>query len=204
MMYPEDAGWNTQAELLQLRQSVQERDQLVQKLAAELVNVNEHSRRLRAEFDSHQDKPALDRDHHQALVMKNHFLEAQNGQLEIQLKAVREEAALREVELRALTTKMQTLSEANRQLEHHLESVPQLYNRKFQERLAPVTEQLRSIQGENCRLQQEVEGLSHKLLTVQDVINQPLLLADPDRPLRFDKALQAPADDLQPILRDFN
>lgn len=204
MMYPEDTGWNMQAELLQFRQTVQERDQLVQKLAAELVNVNEHNRRLRAEFDSRQDKPAIDLDHHQAIIMQKQFLEAQNGQLEIQLKAVREEAALREVELRALTTKMQTLSEANRQLEHHLESVPQLYHRKFQERLAPVTEQVRSIQGENRRLQQEVEGLAHKLLAVQEVIDQPLLLVNPDRPLRFDKALQAPIDDLQPILRDFN
>jgi chromosome segregation ATPase len=191
-------------ELSELRSAVQERDALIRQLVGELVRVNQFNRQLLAnqhevdertppddgvhlqqiqELTDHAGRLAQEladsRQNQAELAARTQELEGHVHQLESQLASTRKELSAREAGLRGLIGKVSELSEDNRQLEKHLQEIPELYRRKFTERLGPVTEKIHSIQQENYRLQLEVQGMAQKLLAVQEVVARPLLPAAP-------------------------
>lgn len=204
------------AEAVELRRMLEERDALVRQMVTELVRVNQQNRQLQMSLDQVQ-RPAAssqDQDQIMALRSQNQYLEDNVRRLEGQLKAARDEVNEREGGLRALLGKIQDLSENNRQLEQHLHDVPELYRRKFTERLNPVTACIENIQTENRRLQGEVQGMAQKLLAVQEAIAQPLrMLMSPAEnrveaafaalapPSLVDDVLAAIAAEPPPVLR---
>jgi chromosome segregation ATPase len=128
------------------------------------------------------------------LQSEKQYLEAHVHQLEAQIKGSREEIDAREAGLRALLGKIQTLSGNNRQLEQHLQEVPELYRRKFTERMNPVAEKIQGIQSENYRLQLEMQGMAQKLLAVQEVLGKPMLPAPTPEPEESQQTARLLAD----------
>ncbi len=209
-----EAVYSPQAELIGLRNALQERDALIRQLVGELVKVNQQNRTLHAqvslsapeeaahdqigalqaqnaylEGNIHEFEQQLEaariafEERRAALQSENQYLKANIHQLETQVKGSREEIDAREAGLRALLGKIQTLSDNNRQLEQHLNEVPELYRRKFTERMNPVAEKIQGIQSENYRLQLEMQGMAQKLLAVQEVLGKPMLPApEPEEP----------------------
>ena len=193
-----------QAEAVELRRMLEDRDALIRQTVTELVRVNQQNRQLQMSLDQAQ-RPATtsqDEDQLMALRSQNQYLEDNVRRLEGQVKAARDEVNERESGLRALLGKIQDLSENNRQLEKHLNDVPELYRRKFTERLNPVTACIENIQTENRRLQGEVQGMAQKLLAVQEAIAQPLrmLMSPAETPVEATFAALAPASLVDDVL----
>ncbi|WP_218081844.1 hypothetical protein [Anthocerotibacter panamensis] len=144
----------TAEELVQL---LKERDRLIQQLAQELVHTNQHNRSLQAQLDQRpqaQVPPASE---------SIPATEEQTIWLERQLARAREELSAKEKENRVLLENLQQAQQDNQKLQQYLRELPDLYRRKFAERLVPFKERMSQIQSENDRLQQFIQGLERQL-----------------------------------------
>ncbi len=62
----------------------------------------------------------------------------------------------------------------NQILEHTIQELPEIYRRKFQERVHPIRERIRAIQQENLQLRSDVQDLSLQLQQHYfEVLDQP-------------------------------
>lgn len=62
----------------------------------------------------------------------------------------------------------------NQILEHTIQELPEIYRRKFQERVQPIRERIRNIQQENLQLRSDVQDLSLQLQQHYfEVLDQP-------------------------------
>ncbi|QMS87686.1 hypothetical protein HUN01_08865 [Nostoc edaphicum CCNP1411] len=138
-------------EVSQLRQELQLRDQLVQQLSQELF-------RLVKGNTSFMPQPELERDFTQL-----HALQEQLQAVEQQVAFYQEQITTRDSEIYQLRQSVQELTDRTRMLEQVVQELPQIYRRKFEERMTPVREKVAMLQRENRQLQAELQSVSYRL-----------------------------------------
>jgi len=139
-------------EVSQLRQELQLRDQLVQQLSQELFRLVKGN----TNFMPQRSEPERDLSQLQAL-------REQLQAVEQQVTFYQEQIATRDVEIYQLRQSVQELTDRSRMLEQVVQELPQIYRRKFEERMAPVREKVASLQRENRKLQAELQSVSYRL-----------------------------------------
>jgi chromosome segregation ATPase len=139
-------------EASQLRQELLLRDQLVQQLSQELFrlvkgNTNFMPQRSETEPD----------------LTQLQALREQLQAVEQQVTFYQEQITTRDAEIYQLRQTVQELSDRSRMLEQVVQELPQIYRRKFEERMAPVREKVAMLQRENRQLQAELQSVSYRL-----------------------------------------
>ncbi len=141
-----------QAEVSRLRDELQMRDQLVQQLSQELFRLVK------------SDAPATD--HRQASEQQQAELQALREQLqavEQQLGFYQEQLSSRDAEIHQFQQSVQALTDRCQMLEKVVQELPQVYRRKFAERIAPIKERVAKLQQENRQLHAELQSVSYRL-----------------------------------------
>jgi chromosome segregation ATPase len=139
-------------EVSQMRQELQLRDQLVQQLSQELFRLVKGN----ANFMPQRSEPERDLSQLQAL-------REQLQAVEQQVNFYQEQIATRDAEIYQLRQSVQELTDRSRMLEQVVQELPQIYRRKFEERMAPVREKVAILQRENRKLQAELQSVSYRL-----------------------------------------
>ena len=140
------------AEVAKLRQELQLRDQLVQQLSQELFRLVKGNTNFIPESDSserHLNQLTDLREQLQAVEEQVNFYQAQ--------------ITTRDGEIYQLRQSVQELTDRSRMLEQVVQELPQIYRRKFEERMAPVREKVSMLQKENRQLQAELQSVSYRL-----------------------------------------
>jgi chromosome segregation ATPase len=139
-------------EVSQLRQELQLRDQLVQQLSQELFRLVKGN----TNFMPQRAEPDIDMSQLQAL-------REQLQAVEQQVTFYQEQITTRDTEIYQLRQSVQELTDRSRMLEQVVQELPQIYRRKFEERMAPVREKVAILQRENRQLQAELQSVSYRL-----------------------------------------
>ena len=139
-------------ETSQLRNELLLRDQLVQQLSQELFrlvkgNTNFMPQRSETEPD----------------LSQLQALREQLQAVEQQVTFYQEQITTRDAEIYQLRQTVQELSDRSRMLEQVVQELPQIYRRKFEERMSPVREKVATLQRENRQLQAELQSVSYRL-----------------------------------------
>lgn len=139
-------------ETSQLRNELLIRDQLVQQLSQELFrlvkgNTNFMPQRSETEPD----------------LSQLQALREQLQAVEEQVTFYQEQITTRDAEIYQLRQTVQELSDRSRMLEQVVQELPQIYRRKFEERMSPVREKVATLQRENRQLQAELQSVSYRL-----------------------------------------
>jgi chromosome segregation ATPase len=139
-------------EASQLRQELLLRDQLVQQLSQELFrlvkgNTNFMPQRSETEPD----------------LSQLQALREQLQAVEQQVTFYQEQITTRDAEIYQLRQTVQELSDRSRMLEQVVQELPQIYRRKFEERMSPVRDKVATLQRENRQLQAELQSVSYRL-----------------------------------------
>ncbi|AHJ27619.1 hypothetical protein PN465_15085 [Nodularia spumigena CS-584] len=140
-------------EVSQLRQELQLRDQLVQQLSQELFRLVKGNTNF---MPQQRSQPEFDPSHLQAL-------QEQLQAVEQQVTFYQEQITTRDTEIYQLRQSVQELTDRSRMLEQVVQELPQIYRRKFEERMAPVREKVATLQRENRKLQAELQSVSYRL-----------------------------------------
>jgi chromosome segregation ATPase len=74
-----------------------------------------------------------------------------------------EQITTRDSEIYQLRQSVQELTDRTRMLEQVVQELPQIYRRKFEERMTPVREKVAMLQRENRQLQAELQSVSYRL-----------------------------------------
>ncbi len=139
-------------EASQLRQELLLRDQLVQQLSQELFRlVKGNTNFMPQRSDSEPDLSQLQ------------ALREQLQAVEEQVTFYQEQITTRDAEIYQLRQTVQELSDRSRMLEQVVQELPQIYRRKFEERMSPVREKVATLQRENRQLQAELQSVSYRL-----------------------------------------
>ncbi|MEH2070341.1 MAG: Npun_F5560 family protein [Nostoc sp.] len=139
-------------EVSQLRQELQLRDQLVQQLSQELFRL------VKGNTNFMPQQPDLERD-----ITQLQALQEQLQAVEQQVGFYQEQISTRDSEIYQLRQSVQELSDRSRMLEQVVQELPQIYRRKFEERITPVREKVAMLQRENRQLQAELQSVSYRL-----------------------------------------
>ncbi len=139
-------------EVSKLRQELQLRDQLVQQLSQELF-------RLVKGNTNFMPQPEISERHLTQLQALREQLQA----VEQQVTFYQEQITTRDAEIYQLRQSVQELTDRSRMLEQVVQELPQIYRRKFEERMAPVREKVAILQRENRQLQAELQSVSYRL-----------------------------------------
>ncbi len=139
-------------EASKLRQELQLRDQLVQQLSQELF-------RLVKGNTNFLPQPEVSERH----LTQLHALQEQLQAVEQQVTFYQEQITARDTEIYQLRQSVQELTDRSRMLEQVVQELPQIYRRKFEERMAPVREKVALLQRENRQLQSELQSVSYRL-----------------------------------------
>lgn len=139
-------------EVSKLRQELQLRDQLVQQLSQELF-------RLVKGNTNFIPQPEVS-EHDQAELLS---LREQLQAVEQQVTFYQEQITTRDTEIYQLRQSVQELTDRSRMLEQVVQELPQIYRRKFEERMAPIREKVATLQKENRQLQAELQSVSYRL-----------------------------------------
>jgi len=139
-------------EASQLHSELLLRDQLVQQLSQELFrlvkgNTNFMPQRSETEPD----------------LSQLQALREQLQAVEQQVTFYQEQITTRDAEIYQLRQTVQELSDRSRMLEQVVQELPQIYRRKFEERMSPVREKVATLQRENRQLQAELQSVSYRL-----------------------------------------
>ncbi|MEH1874710.1 Npun_F5560 family protein [Nostoc sp.] len=140
-------------EVSQLRQELQLRDSLVQQLSQELFRLVKGNTSFMP-----QQQPDLERD-----LTQLQALQEQLQAVEQQVAFYQEQIATRDSEIYQLRQSVQELTDRTRMLEQVVQELPQIYRRKFEERMTPVREKVAMLQRENRQLQAELQSVSYRL-----------------------------------------
>lgn len=141
-----------QTEVSRLRDELEMRDQLVQQLSQELF-------RLVKGNTGFMPSPEVSERH----MGEMRSLREQLQGVEQQVMFYQEQIAARDGEIYQLRQSVQELTDRSRMLEQVVQELPQIYKKKFTERLAPVKEKMALIQRENRQLQAELQSVSYRL-----------------------------------------
>jgi chromosome segregation ATPase len=139
-------------EVSQLRQELQLRDQLVQQLSQELFRLVKGN----TTFMPQKAEPETD-------LQQLQVLQEQLQAVEQQVTFYQEQITTRDSEIYQLRQSVQELTDRSRMLEQVVQELPQIYRRKFEERMAPVREKVAMLQRENRQLQAELQSVSYRL-----------------------------------------
>ncbi|KOP23328.1 hypothetical protein AMR41_26405 [Hapalosiphon sp. MRB220] len=139
-------------EVSKLRQELQLRDQLVQQLSQELF-------RLVKGNTNFMPQPEVSERYQSQLQTLREQLQA----VEQQVAFYQEQISNRDTEIYQLRQSVQELSDRSRMLEQVVQELPQIYRRKFEERMTPVREKVAMLQRENRQLQAELQSVSYRL-----------------------------------------
>lgn len=139
-------------EVSQLRQELQLRDQLVQQLSQELFRLVKGN----TNFIPQKTEPECD-------LSQLEALREQLQAVEEQVTFYQEQIASRDSEIHQLRQSVQELTDRSRMLEQVVQELPQIYRRKFEERMALVREKVAMLQRENRQLQAELQSVSYRL-----------------------------------------
>lgn len=145
---------DSQAQIWDLRHELKLRDQLVQQLSTELLQL------ITAE-----QQPPLPSTQTQVLASDSEvaLLHSQIQALENQLIASRLQATHRQQEIAYLQQIVEELRDRNQTLERTTQELPVTYRQKFCQRLASVKEKVAALQLENRQLQTELQTVSYQL-----------------------------------------
>ncbi|MBD2103793.1 Npun_F5560 family protein [Leptolyngbya sp. FACHB-261] len=143
---------NLQAEVAGLKQELQARDLLVQQLSQELF-------RLVKGNTGFLPSPEVSEKH----LAEMKVLREQLARVEEQLEFYQNQIANRDEEIQALRRSVQELTDRSRTLEQVVQDLPEVYRRKFAERMVPVREKVAAIQKENRQLYAELQSVSYRL-----------------------------------------
>ncbi|MBD2606600.1 hypothetical protein H6G81_19205 [Scytonema hofmannii FACHB-248] len=139
-------------EASQLRNELLLRDQLVQQLSQELFRlVKGNSNFMPQRSETEPDLTQLQ------------ALREQLQAVEEQVTFYQEQITTRDAEIYQLRQTVQELSDRSRMLEQVVQELPQIYRRKFEERMSPVREKVATLQRENRQLQAELQSVSYRL-----------------------------------------
>ncbi|NJL64156.1 MAG: hypothetical protein HC903_22875 [Methylacidiphilales bacterium] len=139
-------------EVSKLRQELQLRDQLVQQLSQELF-------RLVKGNTNFMPVPEVSERHQTQVQALREQLQA----VEQQVTFYQDQITSRDTEIYQLRQTVQELSDRSRMLEQVVQELPQIYRRKFEERMTPVREKVATLQRENRQLQAELQSVSYRL-----------------------------------------
>lgn len=139
-------------EVSQLRQELQLRDQLVQQLSQELFRLVKGN----SSFIPQRSQPESD-------LSQLQILREQLQAVEQQVTFYQEQITSRDTEIYQMRQSVQELSDRSRMLEQVVQELPQIYRRKFEERMAPVRDKVATLQRENRQLQAELQSVSYRL-----------------------------------------
>jgi chromosome segregation ATPase len=139
-------------EISRLREELQLRDQLVEQLSQELLGLV----RGDINFTPPQSEPGID-------LSQLQVLRDQLQSVEEQVRCYEEEIRTRDTEIYQLRQSVQKLTDQSKMLEQVIEELPQIYRRKFEERIKPVRDQVVILQRENRQLQAELQIVSYRL-----------------------------------------
>ena len=143
-----------QAEVARLREELQMRDQLVQQLSQELFRLVKGN----AGF-TQASTPQLSEEQQAGL----RHLQDELQSVEQQLTFYQEQISSRDTEIYQLRQSVQELSDRSRMLEQVVQELPQVYRKKFAERMIPVREKVAALQRENRQLHAELQSVSYRL-----------------------------------------
>lgn len=139
-------------EVSQLRQELQLRDQLVQQLSQELFRLVKDN----TSFIPQQHESDFD-------LSQSEALKEQLQAVEEQVNFYQEQITSRDGEIHQLRQSVQELTDRSRMLEQVVQELPQIYRRKFEERMGPVRDKVAMLQKENRQLQAELQSVSYRL-----------------------------------------
>jgi chromosome segregation ATPase len=141
------------AEVSKQRQELQLRDQLVQQLSQELFRL------VKGNTTFMPQPPEISERYQAELLTLREQLQA----VEQQVTFYQEQITTRDSEIYQLRQSVQELTDRSRMLEQVVQELPQIYRRKFEERMAPVREKVSTLQRENRQLQAELQSVSYRL-----------------------------------------
>jgi chromosome segregation ATPase len=143
-----------QAEVLQLREELQMRDQLVQQLSQELFRL------VKGNAEKSQPAAGLvaDRDQGEMRALRD-----QLQSMEEQVSFYQAQITDKDGVIASLQDSVQSLGERTEMLEQLVQELPNLYRQKFAERMAPVKDKVAQIQLENRKLHAELQSVSYRL-----------------------------------------
>ena len=139
-------------EVLQLRQDLQLRDQLVQQLSQELFRLVKGNHTFIPEQKELKGN-----------VGQITALQQQLQAMEEQVTFYQEQISVRDTEIRQLRQSVQELTDRSRMLEQVVQELPQIYSQKFEERINPLQEKIAMLEKENGQLQAELQSVSYRL-----------------------------------------
>ncbi|MFM5889285.1 MAG: Npun_F5560 family protein [Dolichospermum sp.] len=139
-------------EISRLHQELQLRDELIEQLSQELLRLVKGD----INFIPPLSEPGID-------FSQLQVLREQLQSVEEQVRCYKEEIRTRDTEIYQLRQSVQKLTDRNRMLEQVVEELPQIYRRKFEERIKPVRDQVVILQRENRQLQAELQSVTYRL-----------------------------------------
>ena len=139
-------------EISKLRQELHLREQLVQQLSQELFRLVKGNTNFKSQ-------PDFSERH----LTQLSDLRDQLQLVEEQVNFYQEQISSRDSEIYQLRQSVQELTDRSRMLEQVVQELPQIYRRKFEERMAPVREKVAMLQKENRQLQAELQSVSYRL-----------------------------------------
>jgi chromosome segregation ATPase len=143
-----------------LQHQLMERQQLIQQLAQELVEANVKIRALETlpqpqlsqrVGSASEYEETLNQQIH-LLTEENRTLRQQMNLLEQRMTELRKDRSEIENGHETLLAKMNQLRDENRRLEQYVQDLPELYRKKFKERMEVLETRLIEMQSENSRL----------------------------------------------------
>lgn len=139
-------------EVTRLSEELKMRDQLVQQLSQELFRLVKGNNQFMPQPDVS--------DRHKAEMR---MLREQLQEVEQQVTFYQQQIASRDREIYQLRQSVQETGDRTRMLEQALQEMPQIYRRKFEERMIPVKERIERLQRENRQLHVELQSVSYRL-----------------------------------------
>jgi predicted RNase H-like nuclease (RuvC/YqgF family) len=153
-------GLDLSGEVLNLRQQLACRDQLVEQLSQELYRVIiEHPDWfLPAQAKITEGLPLRESAVGPQQVQ---VLQQQMQELEKQIGFYQQQIAHRDAELVRLRESVQEMGDRNQMLEKVIQELPEVYRQKFTERLAQIKAKVEALQRENRQLQAELQNINY-------------------------------------------
>ncbi|MBD2580001.1 Npun_F5560 family protein [Oscillatoria sp. FACHB-1406] len=163
---------NIRSEVARMREELQLREQLVQQLSQELFRLVKGN----ANF---MPQPEVSERHQSEM----RALREQLQEVEQQVKFYQQQITVRDREIYQLRQSVQELTDRSRTLEKTIQEMPQIYRRKFAERIAPVRERIEQLQRENRQLHAELQSVSYRLAVKNRRTNSKVDLPTFSRPI---------------------
>ncbi|MEM8642038.1 MAG: Npun_F5560 family protein [Cyanobacteria bacterium P01_G01_bin.54] len=142
----------TQSEIKRLQDELQLRDQLVQQLSQELFRLVKGNNQFMPQPEISDRQRAETR-----------MLREQLQEVEEQVTFYQEQINSRDQEIYQLRQSNQELTDRIQTIEHALQEMPEIYRRKFEDRMIPIKEKIERLQRENKQLHVELQSVSYRL-----------------------------------------